>query len=90
MALVGAVARLLAIPKDRPELLVAQASAFARQMPRLYFVVVINAFALAMTFFDTAPWQLTVGAVGVLGTGAILRTLAWWRARRHPLDAGQA
>ncbi|MBU4436564.1 MAG: bifunctional diguanylate cyclase/phosphodiesterase, partial [Alphaproteobacteria bacterium] len=84
------IASVFAIRQDRPELLIAQATAFSRQVPMMYLVVLVNAIALAVTHFRSAPPLLTIGGplVMILACGA--RMLSWRRLRKAGMDAGQA
>ena len=69
MTVIKRIANMFAIQQERPELLIAQATAFSRQVPMLYVVVLVNAMALAFTHFDSAPKLLTIG-------GPLILTLA--------------
>lgn len=90
MALLKTVAGIFAIRRDRPELLIAQATAFSRQVPMMYLVVLVNAIALAVTHFQSAPRVLTLGGPTALMLACGWRMLGWWRLRRNGMDAGRA
>ncbi|MDR3464987.1 MAG: EAL domain-containing protein [Xanthobacteraceae bacterium] len=79
------VARLLRVPTDNPELTRAQFAAFCKQVPLLYFILVINSVAVAYTFVPLAPAWLTVAVPGLLCTGIAIRALWWWRQRHRVL-----
>jgi predicted signal transduction protein with EAL and GGDEF domain len=59
MTLIAAVREVFRIPTENPDLLRSQIKAFSRQIPLLYFVVAVNADALAWTHFGVAPLALT-------------------------------
>lgn len=90
MATVKTIARIFSVRQDRPDLLMAQAAAFTRQVPMLYVVLLVNAFALAATHFKSAPLSLTVG--GPIGLTLICawRMIGWLRLRHHGFDAARA
>ncbi|WP_289033490.1 EAL domain-containing protein [uncultured Roseibium sp.] len=75
------------------DLVLAQHRANSRQIPLLYFLVVVNAWALVTTFFKTAPIYLTVYVPVGLTIVAGVRTVYWWQSRNHepsPKDAAKA
>ncbi|KGF69299.1 histidine kinase [Hoeflea sp. BAL378] len=75
------MSRLFSVPGDNPDLLKAQFEVFSSQVPLMYSIVLINAWALALNFMDVAPaWislHLPAGFTLVCG----LRLMGWWRAR---------
>ena len=90
MTLIQKVAGLFAIQKERPELLIAQATAFRRQVPMMYLVVLVNAAVLAATHFHSAPAYLTIGGPLVLTLGSGWRVIGWWRLREQEMDLARA
>lgn len=90
MSAIRKLTALFSIPENRPELMIAQAQAFSRQVPLMYLVVVANAFALAATHFHAAPPALTIGGPAVLGAVSMYRLLVWWRLKAEVLDAARA
>ncbi|MDZ7603154.1 MAG: EAL domain-containing protein [Hoeflea sp.] len=64
-----------------PDLLKAQFGVFSSQVPLMYSIVLINAWALAMNFVTVAPaWlaiHVPIGFTLICG----VRLLSWWRAR---------
>jgi diguanylate cyclase (GGDEF)-like protein len=84
----AAVERLLRVPSDNPELTRAQFAAFSKQIPLLYFILIINSLAVAYTFLPLAPGWLTMAVPALLCAVAALRTV-WWLRQRHrvPTDA---
>lgn len=71
---------LVALPTN-PELLVAQAGAFTRQVPLLYVLVLVNMTALAITHLPTAPVELTIIGPAFFTAVSIGRLVVWWRRR---------
>ncbi|WP_419252222.1 putative bifunctional diguanylate cyclase/phosphodiesterase [Caulobacter sp. ErkDOM-YI] len=90
MAIIKQIVRLFAIRNDRPELLIAQATAFSSQAPMMYLVVLINAIALSATHFHAAPPILTIGGPLLLALASGWRMLGWRRLRKNGIDAVQA
>ena len=84
----AAVARLLRVPAGNPELTRAQFAAFSKQVPLLYFIVIVNSVAVAWTFVPLAPGWLTMAVPTLLCTVAGFR-MVWWLRQRHrvPTDA---
>jgi diguanylate cyclase (GGDEF)-like protein len=74
------------LPLDDHELILSQATAFSRQVPLLYFIIVVNTAILAWSFVGLAPDWLTfylpAGFIGV----CLLRSSMWWTARKRALD----
>ena len=68
----------------------AQLAAFTKQVPLLYFIVSVNAAALAFGFSDVAPQWLAIGVPAVLISVCALRVLTWIRARREILSDSAA
>lgn len=90
MTLTGFIKTWFAIPSDRPQLMVAQARAYAAQVPMMYAIVLINAVALASTHYAVAPRWLTAGVVALLGCVCAWRMASWREQARHPLTAAVA
>jgi len=90
MAFIKTIARIFAIRQDRPDLLMAQAAAFTRQVPMMYLVLLVNAFALAATHFHSAPLSLTVGGPACLTLICAWRMAGWLRLRHKGFDAARA
>jgi predicted signal transduction protein with EAL and GGDEF domain len=80
----AAVERLLRVPADNPELMRAQFDAFSKQIPLLYFILIINSFAVAYTFVPLAPTWLTMAVPTLLCAVAAFR-IVWWLRQRHPV-----
>jgi len=80
----------LTIPTDKPELAVAQYSAFRRQVPLMYLMLVANTVALSVTHYSYAPWWLTLGAPGVLYLLCAIRMIGWMKGRGKAVTAEMA
>ncbi|HEY0853649.1 MAG TPA: EAL domain-containing protein [Devosia sp.] len=72
---------LFVIRKDNPELMRVQLHALSRHVPLMYFVLVTNTLALAITHAPYAPPALTILVPGVLIALSLLRLIKWWRTR---------
>jgi diguanylate cyclase (GGDEF)-like protein len=77
-------------PAPPVDLLRAQVQAFARQVPLMYAMVLVNTFALAATHWRIAPVSLTVWFPGLLAVVSVWRWVLWWRARGQILDDAAA
>ena len=75
-ALFHRIAASLAIPAGNSELLQAQCDALSRGVPLMYFILVANAWALSVIFFDKIRVDDPVGAISVHGVCGIFGTLA--------------
>lgn len=84
------VSQFFAIPTDKPELALAQFSAFQRQVPLMYLMLVANTVALSITHAELAPWQLTLGAPSVLYLLCAYRLVGWIGGRKQPVTAEAA
>lgn len=90
MPIISWVLAVFSFPGDKPELLLAQAKAFSRQIPLLYFILLANAAALSYTHFGSAPAYLTIYIPSALAVVCIIRVVFWWRSRRKGLTVKQA
>jgi diguanylate cyclase (GGDEF)-like protein len=70
------------VPAENPELIRSQSAALSTQIPLLYFILVTNSVALALTHLHSAPAWMTVWTPGALCGFCIVR-LFWWRRIRH-------
>jgi diguanylate cyclase (GGDEF)-like protein len=80
---------LSGVEGDR-ELLRAQLHAFSRQVPLLYFMLLVNTAAVAATHLSSAPPWLSMYVPGTLGALCLYRCVRWWRRRKRTLTAVQA
>ena len=71
----------MSVPRDNPELLKAQYRAFARQLPLMYFILLTNTWALAVSHYATAPLWLTVYCPSLFTALCGIRVIGWWRSR---------
>ncbi|RFU49628.1 bifunctional diguanylate cyclase/phosphodiesterase [Paraburkholderia sp. DHOC27] len=87
------VARVMAAFKvdvSDPELVRSQMQAFRRQIPLLYFILVISTMAVAVTHVQCAPAWVAIYVPGALCVACVIRCLHWWRARHVVLTVEQA
>jgi diguanylate cyclase (GGDEF)-like protein len=82
--------KVLSVAEGDGELMRAQLHAFNRQVPLLYFILLVNTAAVAVTHLDSAPAWLSMYAPGTLGLVCIFRCVRWWRVRKRTLTAEQA
>ncbi|WP_122234066.1 diguanylate cyclase domain-containing protein, partial [Pseudomonas syringae] len=75
--LVGALRTLMSVPADNPRLLEAQYVALSRQLPLMYFVLLVNTWALAFTHRETAPVWLTLLVPVLLTVICGIRARKW-------------
>jgi diguanylate cyclase (GGDEF)-like protein len=69
------------------ELLRLQVLAFRQQVPLMYTIACINAFALSWTHFSSAPIALTVVVPAILFSFSVARIAIWWRVRKDEISA---
>jgi diguanylate cyclase (GGDEF)-like protein len=81
---------LFTVPTDNPELLKAQCAALSRAIPLMYFILVANAWVLAVTFIDQAPPWLTVYISLLLTAVCTIRLAVWWTKKDVVLTADLA
>ncbi|WP_314408434.1 EAL domain-containing protein [Pseudomonas kuykendallii] len=77
---------VMSVPGDNPRLLKAQYVALSRQLPMMYFILLVNTWALAVTHFDTAPGWLTLAMPALLTIISFRRAQIWWRNRNDPVS----
>lgn len=90
MSLISAISAFFSLEEDKPELVHAQAKAFSRQVPMLYFIVLANAAALSYTHYGDAPDYLTLYVPALLSVVCVIRLMLWWNSRRKRLTMQQA
>ncbi|AXL50431.1 histidine kinase [Paraburkholderia caffeinilytica] len=61
----------------------SQFEAFARQLPLLYLILVVNSFAVAFTHVGTAPAWLAIYAPAAMCSACILRLFVWLGRRKY-------
>lgn len=77
----GKLKSILSIEADNPELVQAQLSAFTKQVPLLYFILVTNTAALTITHLHVAPATLTLAIPAILYAISVFRLVRWWQSR---------
>jgi diguanylate cyclase (GGDEF)-like protein len=75
------VRNFLSVPHDNPELLKAQYQAFSHQLPLMYFILLTNTWALAVSHMSVAPIWLTVYVPTVFTIVCGVRLVGWRRSR---------
>lgn len=81
---------LFSVPADDPELAVAQFRALSRQVPLLYFLLIVSSLAVSYTFSHQAPLWLSVWLPGFLCLIAGVRGIHWWRNRHQDVTPAEA
>ena len=61
-----------------PELVRSQMEAFGRQIPLLYFMLVVNTMAVAVTHLACAPAWLVIDIPATLCAVCLIRCVRWW------------
>ncbi|WP_122223272.1 bifunctional diguanylate cyclase/phosphodiesterase [Pseudomonas syringae group genomosp. 3] len=85
----GALRTLMSVPHDNPRLLQAQYVALSRQLPLMYFVLLVNTWALAFTHWLTAPTWLTLLIPALLTIICGIRARKWLRTVNKPPPSPQ-
>jgi diguanylate cyclase (GGDEF)-like protein len=70
---------LFSVPADNPELIRSQLQALVKQVPLLYFILVVNSAALALTHLASAPAYLTVYLPLAFCLICVYRLFLWQR-----------
>ncbi|SDN25645.1 bifunctional diguanylate cyclase/phosphodiesterase [Afipia sp. GAS231] len=71
----------MSVPRNNPELLKAQYRAFSRQLPLMYFILLTNTWALAVSHYSDAPVWLTIYCPALFTALCGIRVIGWWRSR---------
>ena len=80
----------LSIPADNPDLILAQFSAFSKQIPLMYLILAINTWVLSFSYIGSAPAWLAVYAPAVLTVVCAIRISQWRLAMRRPATPERA
>jgi predicted signal transduction protein with EAL and GGDEF domain len=80
----------LSVAEGDPELVRSQLQAFGRQIPLLYFILIVNTMAVAVTHLGSAPAWLSIYFPVALCTLCIIRCGRWWRVRHRVLTHDKA
>jgi len=83
------VRALMSVPKDNPGLVKAQYIALARQLPMMYFILLVNTLMLAGTHFAVAPRWLVVYCPAVMTLFGVIRAVEWFRKRKRTRSPAQ-
>jgi diguanylate cyclase (GGDEF)-like protein len=86
MKSIRAFLALFVVPSDNPDLMLSQLRASSRQVPLLYFILVVNTVALAFTHYGVAPNLLTIGFPLLVAAGCTLRVIAWSKIREEEMS----
>ncbi|SHM05293.1 putative bifunctional diguanylate cyclase/phosphodiesterase [Phytopseudomonas punonensis] len=84
-----AVRALMSVPKDNPGLVKAQYIALARQLPMMYFILLVNTLMLAGTHFAVAPRWLVVYCPLIMTLFGVIRAVEWVRTRGQARSPAQ-
>jgi diguanylate cyclase (GGDEF)-like protein len=68
----------------------SQVQAFSRQIPLLYFILLVNTMAVAVTHLRSAPPWLSIHVPATLCALCIIRCVRWWRIRHRVLTHDKA
>jgi diguanylate cyclase (GGDEF)-like protein len=79
--LVNRLRSLLSVPEESPDLVQSQVKALSQRVPLLYFIVVVNTFAVAWTHYGVAPDAVIVGFPILVLLAGLIRSGAWLQAR---------
>jgi len=88
-----AIARLkeaLSVAEGDPELVRSQVQAFGRQIPLLYFILIVNTMAVTVTHLHSAPPWISVYVPVTLCALCVVRCVRWWRGRNQVLTHEKA
>ncbi|MBN9072995.1 MAG: EAL domain-containing protein [Rhizobiales bacterium] len=80
----------MAVDSDNTELLRAQLNALSRLIPLLYFILVANAWVMALTFWGKAPDWLSLYVAMALSAVCAFRLVQWWRRKGVAVTDRQA
>lgn len=81
MPLLMRLRRVFSLPQNNPELVHSQLNAFSRQIPLLYFILLVNSLAVSFTHLQVAPRYLTFYIPVGLSMVCLFRMMLWWRSR---------
>lgn len=78
---------LCSVPRDNPNLLQAQYRVLSRQIPLMYFILLVNSWVLAWTHHGLAPSWLTLLMPLLLAVVCTLRSWTWRQRQIRPVPA---
>lgn len=89
--MIRSILTLFRVKCDDPTLAVAQKSALSKQIPLMYFILLVNTWGVAVTHMHVAPAFLTIAIPSLMTVVCGLRLLQWWhRAGRLETDPVRA
>jgi len=88
-SLLARIGRFLSVTDENPELLKAQFEVFSSQVPLMYSIVLISAWALAFTFIASAPPLLSIYVPIFFTVVCCVRIIGWLRSR-HIVPTAEA
>ncbi|WNW13681.1 EAL domain-containing protein [Pseudomonas sp. DTU_2021_1001937_2_SI_NGA_ILE_001] len=80
---------LMSAPTANPGLVKAQFTALARQLPMMYFILLINTLMMAGTHFAVAPLWLVLYCPLIMTVFGVIRAADWIRTRKRTLSTAQ-
>src|SRR5471032_926728 len=80
----------LSVAEDDPDLVRSQLQAFSRQIPLIYFMLIVNTTAVAITHLGSAPAWLSIYIPVVLCALCVVRSARWWTVRHRVITDDQA
>lgn len=83
MKLLKAVKDIAAVPKQNPDLLIAQYRAFTFQMPLMYVILMINTWGVAVTHMHVAPPWMTIDIPIAMTVVSVVRLIGWLHRSRR-------
>src|SRR6185437_4316222 len=82
--------KALSVAEGDPELVRSQVQASSRQIPLLYFILLVNTTAVAITHLHSAPAWLSLYVPAALCALCLVRCARWWRVRHRVLTYDKA
>lgn len=76
----------LRVPNSNPVLSVAQFEALSKQVPLLYFILIVNMTSLAFTHANSAPFWLVVVLPAVFALLCAFRAIQWIAFRKRVIS----
>ena len=80
----------MSVPNDNPALTLAQYEAFSKQVPLLYFILVVSMISVAWTHADVAPDWMVIYIPVVITIISTHRALGWLKPRKTAITAEEA
>ncbi|MEW9583737.1 putative bifunctional diguanylate cyclase/phosphodiesterase [Paraburkholderia sp. DGU8] len=82
--------KALSVAEGDPELVRSQVQASSHQIPLLYFILIVNTTAVAVTHLRSAPAWLSLYVPAALCALCLVRCARWWRVRHRVLTYDKA